>query len=82
MTALKTATELEPENAHYQYVYAIAIAQNDPKLAIQILENALQNHRGNLNILTALASYYQQLSDSENANKYSKKANKVLQAKH
>jgi cytochrome c-type biogenesis protein CcmH/NrfG len=31
LKALKTAAELEPETAPYQYVYAIAVAEKQPK---------------------------------------------------
>jgi predicted Zn-dependent protease len=81
LKALKTAAELEPETAPYQYVYAIAVAEKQPKHAIKILVQALQKHTGNIELLMALASYYQQLGDQENSLKYRKQAESVLQYK-
>jgi len=46
--ALQKAAELEPDTATYQYVYAVAIAEKQPKQAIKILQSALQKHTGNI----------------------------------
>ena len=76
--ALQRAAELEPDTASYQYVYAVAIAEKQPKQAIKILKSALQKHTGNMELLMALASYYNQLGDQENSLKYRNKAESVL----
>ena len=78
---LQKAAELEPDNARYQYVYAVAVAENQPEQAIQILLASLQNHSGNLEILSALVSYYKQLGDTENSNKYRQKVDRMLRYK-
>jgi len=79
LSALKKAAELDPENSHFQYVYAVAVAEKQPKQAIDILQAALQKHTGNLEILSALASYYHQAGDEFNAMQYRKKLEGVLQ---
>ena len=81
LKALITAAELEPDTASYQYVYAVAIAEQQPKLAIKILETALQKHTGNIEVLMALSSYYNQLGDQEKSLEYRNKAERVLQYK-
>lgn len=81
LQALKTAVELEPDAASYQYIYAVAIAEKQPRQAIKILETALQKHTGNIELLMALASYYNQLGDQENSLEYRNKAESVMQYK-
>ena len=79
--ALKTAAEIEPDNARHQYVYAVSIGERQPGLAIKILETALQKHSGNMEILMALASYYHQQGDEVKAMQYRDKADAVMQYK-
>ncbi|NOQ15780.1 MAG: tetratricopeptide repeat protein [Methyloprofundus sp.] len=76
---LKIAAELEPDTARYAYVYAVAIAEKSPKQAITILEEALLRQEGNLDLLMALAGYYQQLGDMESTQKYRLKMDAVMQ---
>ena len=58
---LKSAAQAEPQNYRYSYVYAVALweagRQED---AIEVLESALQRLPGNRELISALASYYQQ----------------------
>ena len=77
--SLRTAAALEPDSANYQYVYAVAISESSVKKAIQILQSALQKHTGNMEILMALASYYQQSGDEKKSDTYRKKAQAVMQ---
>ena len=76
---LQKAADLKPDAASYQYVYAVAMAEKQPKLAIKILQSALQKHTGNIELLMALSSYYQQLGDQENSLKYRTRAESVMQ---
>ncbi|NOQ63784.1 MAG: tetratricopeptide repeat protein, partial [Methyloprofundus sp.] len=78
---LQKAAELSPELALHQYVYAIAIYDQHPKQAIQVLEAALQHHTGNIQLLTALASYYQELGETTKSAFYRNKAESVMQYK-
>ncbi|MCF6225749.1 MAG: tetratricopeptide repeat protein [Xanthomonadales bacterium] len=77
--ALKTAAQLQPESANFQYVYAVAISEKQPQQAIKILKTALKSNSGNPQILMALASYYQQLGDGDKAKVYRQKAEAVMQ---
>jgi predicted Zn-dependent protease len=63
---LGKASKLAPVNTRYAYVYAIALyesGQHDQ--SISVLESALQKQPGNQEIITALASYYQQQGQDE-----------------
>jgi tetratricopeptide (TPR) repeat protein len=74
LEALKHAASLDQENAQYQYVYAVALAENDPKGAIAILKKSLEKHTGDLQTLYGLAYYYQQIGQMETAKQYQEKA--------
>jgi tetratricopeptide (TPR) repeat protein len=79
LQSLQKAAEMESDNARYLYVYAVAIGEKQPEKAIKVLQASLQNHSGNMELLTALSSYYKQIGDSANAVKYRQKAEKVMQ---
>ncbi len=70
---LRIAAKKEPDNARYQYVYAVAIGDKEPNKAIEILLSSLNKHSGNLETLSALSSYYKTIKDEKNALKYYKK---------
>jgi len=76
---LQKAAKFNADNARFQYVYAIAMAEKQPKQAIAILEASLQKHSGHIETLGALASYYHKLGDDVNAMRYQKKAQAVMQ---
>ena len=76
---LQKAAEMEPVNARYQYVYAIAIGEKKPQAAIKVLQSTLKNHTGNMEVLMALVSYYQQIGDEANALKYHQQSQRVMQ---
>lgn len=79
INALQKAAQLEPDIARYQYVYAVAIGEKQPEQAIRVLQGVLQKHSGNIEVLSALASYYKQMGDSAKAVRYRQKAEKVMQ---
>ncbi|RLA25834.1 MAG: hypothetical protein DRQ62_01395 [Gammaproteobacteria bacterium] len=81
LAALQKAAELDPETVNYQYVYAVAVAETQPKQAIKILQSALKKYSGNIEILMALASYYNQLGNEAKSIQYRKQAEKVMQYK-
>jgi predicted CXXCH cytochrome family protein len=63
---LQQAALLAPDNVRYQYVYAVALWESGRQQdAVTKLENALVAHPGNRDLLSALASYYQQLGEEE-----------------
>ncbi len=58
LAEFRRATELEPGEASYQYVYAVALhsgGQRDE--AVTVLKEALKRHPGNREILSALVSF-------------------------
>ncbi|BAF73330.1 multiheme c-type cytochrome [Sulfurovum sp. NBC37-1] len=75
---LRKALELSPDNARFAYVYAVALAENDPKKAIEVLEKAYKRHRGDQQIVSALRYYYKQTGDTEKSKLYEEKL-KALQ---
>ena len=72
---------MEPDNTRYLYVYAVAIAETQPEKAIKLLEVSLEKHSGNMDVLMALSSYYNQLGNESAALKYRNKADRVMQYK-
>jgi len=63
---LQRAAELDPVNVRYSYVYGVALWESGQQTkAVATLEAALSTHPGNRDLLSALASYYQQLGEEE-----------------
>ena len=79
MDKLRQAAQMDLDNARFQYVYAVALGEKQPKQAIAVLESSLQRHSGHIETLGALASYYHQLGDEFNASRYQKKAQAMMQ---
>lgn len=74
---LKRAALLEPKNAQFQYVYAVALASENTGEAIRILEASLAWHSGDLQTLYALSFYCDQIGLNEKAKTYQTKADKL-----
>ncbi len=70
---LKRAVELDSNNARFSYVYAVAIAKNDMKSAIVILENIYKKHTGNKEIVAGLRYYYNEIGNTAKSVEYNKK---------
>jgi len=68
LNALKVAADNAPDNVRYQYVYGVAL-QSTGKLtdAIKVLEEARQKYPYDLDVLSALVTYYQEAGDQEKA---------------
>jgi len=63
---LQRAAELDPVNVRYSYVYGVALWESGrQREAVAALEAALATHPGNRDLMSALASYYQQLGEEE-----------------
>ena len=60
LLSLQKAHQLQPQDARFAYVYAVAIAQSDKDKAIEILKQQLKLHSGDRNIQGAIAYYEQQ----------------------
>jgi len=71
---LGKAAELDAVNTRFAYVYAIALYENGKHdQAISVLESALQKQPGSQEIVTALASYYQQQGQDEKLQELSRR---------
>ncbi len=74
---LEKAHTLDPDDAQLAYVYAVAIAEKDPKKAITILEGSISRHSGDLQALQALAYYFKTLGDESKAKEYQQRADEI-----
>jgi Flp pilus assembly protein TadD len=75
---LEQATVLEPANARFAYVYAVALhSAGKPDLALAKLKKALVVHPNDRDILEALASYHQARGDGTEAAKYAARLRKL-----
>jgi hypothetical protein len=65
---------LEPANARFSYVYAVALhSTGKSDAAIKRLEKTLVVHPNDRNILQALASFYQARGEKAAAEKYAER---------
>ena len=71
--SLKRAVELEPYNSRFVYVYAVAIGEGNPIKAIELLEKSYRLHTGDLQTISGLAYYYQQIDKREKSLEYKRK---------
>ena len=66
MPYLGEARRLDPENLRYAYVYGVALWESGQReAAVAELESSLQQHPGNNELVSALASYYQAMGEEE-----------------
>jgi predicted CXXCH cytochrome family protein len=74
LAELKRAAMLDPGDARFAYVYAVALhSAGDAQAAIATLETALAKHPDDPDILQALASFHAERGDSEAAGDYAKR---------
>lgn len=74
------ATRLEPGNAHFAFVYAVALYSiGKSSQAIAILDKALQSHPNDRDILEALASYHEARGEHALAKKYRERLQKLVE---
>jgi tetratricopeptide (TPR) repeat protein len=74
LSEFRRAAELEPGEARYQYVYAVALhsaGQRDE--AMTVLKEALKSHPSNREILQALVSFSRLAGDAEAALSYAER---------
>ncbi len=75
---LERATVLEPGNARFAYVYAVALhSTGKSAAAITKLKAALVAHPNNREILEALASFHSARGQSAEAGKYAERLRKL-----
>ncbi|RLA68933.1 MAG: hypothetical protein DRG24_09330, partial [Epsilonproteobacteria bacterium] len=77
LASLKYAAELDSDNARYQYVYAVALAEKDMFGAIAVLESSLKKHAGDIQTLYGLAYYHKQLGHVKQAAHYQATAERL-----
>jgi predicted CXXCH cytochrome family protein len=71
LVELRQAAAAETGEAHYAYVYAVALhSTGDPAQAISVLEEALKRHPDNREILEALVSFHRDRGDTAAAQRY------------
>jgi predicted CXXCH cytochrome family protein len=80
--ALARAAELQADNTHYTYVYAIALdAGGETGKAIEVLERYHENAANNAEILSALASFTRKAGDSAQAEQYEQQLGRLQGAR-
>lgn len=71
---LRLSSLAAPENAHYVYVYAVALnSTGQQEKAISILEGAQKQFPKNTSILTALVAFHRNLGNEQAASRYASK---------
>ena len=68
LSEFRRAAELEPSATRYQYVYAVGLhSAGQREEAMTVLNEALENHPGNREILQALVSFSRMAGDAKAA---------------
>jgi tetratricopeptide (TPR) repeat protein len=71
LAELALAAKLEPGDPSFEYVYAVALnSLGEPQQAIRTLQDALERHPRNREILSALVSFLRDSGDVEGAGRY------------
>ena len=73
ITVLKQAVTLDPDNARFSYVYAVAIGESNPTDAIEVLEKVYRKHRGNMQLVSGLVYYTKQVREMKKSAMYEEK---------
>ncbi|MGR8981811.1 MAG: tetratricopeptide repeat protein [Gammaproteobacteria bacterium] len=77
--ALADASRLEPDNARYAYVYAIALhSAGKTRDALKVLGTAEKRHPYDLDILSALISIHREAGNAKEALAYARKVAEIL----
>ena len=75
ITYLKQAVDIDPNDARFAYVYAVAIGEKSPDEAIKVLKSVYPKHTGDKQIVSGLAYYYQQVGQSVKSKEFEAKLN-------
>ena len=75
---LKNASLEYPKNARIQYLYAVSIAGENIDKTIEVLENALKYHSGDLAMLNGLVYYYKQKNNTLMSDLYAKRLQEMM----
>lgn len=79
LASLEKAAKLAPDEAQYQYVYAVALSGQDVDAAIRVLEANIEKHSGHLDSIAALGHYYRLAGDTTEAEKFTREAQQMSQ---
>jgi len=75
----RLAYTLDPDNANYSYVYAVALnSTGNPGKAVVILRDAHNAHPDNVYILSALVAFYRDMGNQAAARRYADKLRAIL----
>ena len=81
LAELRRAAELEPGEARYQYVYAVALhSAGHRDEAMTVLKEGLKSHPGDRDILSALISFSRMAGDAEAALGYAERLAVIVPA--
>ncbi|MGD1982611.1 MAG: multiheme c-type cytochrome [Chromatiaceae bacterium] len=76
--ALRRATRLDPGNARYVYVYAVALnSTGQPRQAIMVLQGAHNAHPNDTDILSALVAFHRDAGNPQQSKRYAEKLNRI-----
>ncbi|HVM79629.1 MAG TPA: tetratricopeptide repeat protein [Stellaceae bacterium] len=76
---LRRAAELEPQQARYVYVYAVALSSTGrPREAIAVLEASLARHPSDRATLQALVAFNRDIGDAKSALAYAERLAQIL----
>ena len=71
---LRLASTLNPDNAHYIYVYAVALnSTGKPEQAIMVLQGAHHAHPNDVEILNALVAFHRDMGNQAAASSFAEK---------
>jgi len=83
LRAFRHATELDPDQTTYLFVYAIALhSAGQIKEAIDTLKEGLKRHEGNLQFIVALIKYTQEAGDLASALEYAERLKNLTPGDH
>lgn len=75
--SLHKAYKLNKNNAQYAYVYAVSISKSNINKTIEILEENIKIHSGDIKSLSALSYYYKNIGNTKKAKFYEQKVEKL-----
>ena len=79
LAELEQATLLDPENARFSYVYAVALhSSGKSDAAITRLKKNLADHPNNRDVLEALVSFYRARGEGVEAKKYADRLKSLM----
>ncbi len=80
VSELRLASMRSPDNAHYLYVYAVALnSTGNPGKAVLVLQGAHNRFPNNTNILNALVSFHRDIGNQQAARAYAEKLQVITQ---